>query len=263
MVADMISATHHDPLRASAYSCPVAITVASSLSVVDVRERPEFAPIVADRLWSAWWKPKRRALAFIEDLVHHNLDAEPIPVAVVAGWEGMFLDCRGDHVGSRCPAAVRAVGCSRPGRSDAPLEGSWRCPCSSGSRSGPCPRVRSRSPLDRSCRCRGDRYRPALGSAHLAGTPPAAPPGGHRRALCRPGLCREGGRRGARQRSRPTPTRRCGLGCRAIRSACSTAASPNTARSPDPSPGPNRQPQSSIARLRHPAEAMHQEFVRG
>ena len=61
------------------------------LSVVDLRERPDFAPVVADRVWHAWWKPKGYELAFIEDLVWQNLNNEPIPVALVAHNEGVFL----------------------------------------------------------------------------------------------------------------------------------------------------------------------------
>ncbi len=62
-----------------------------SHSIVDLRERPEFAPIVADRVWRAWWQPKGYALAFIEGLVQQNLNDEPIPVALVAHDAGTFL----------------------------------------------------------------------------------------------------------------------------------------------------------------------------
>lgn len=60
-------------------------------SVIDLRKRPEFAPIIADRIWRAWWKPKGYALSFIENLVRQNLADEPIPLALVAHDEGTFL----------------------------------------------------------------------------------------------------------------------------------------------------------------------------
>ena len=63
---------------------------ASSHSIVDLRERPDFAPIVADRVWRAWWEPKGYALAFIEGLVRQNFDNEPIPFALVAHYQGTF-----------------------------------------------------------------------------------------------------------------------------------------------------------------------------
>ena len=64
---------------------------APSYSVVDLRERPDFAPVVADRVWRAWWKPKGYALAFVESLVRQNLNSEAIPFALVAHDEGNFL----------------------------------------------------------------------------------------------------------------------------------------------------------------------------
>jgi GNAT superfamily N-acetyltransferase len=60
-------------------------------SVSDLRERPYFAPTVADRVWRAWWEPKGYPLAFIEDLVQQNLDNEPIPFAIVAHSQETFL----------------------------------------------------------------------------------------------------------------------------------------------------------------------------
>ncbi|MGE8131790.1 GNAT family N-acetyltransferase [Methylobacterium sp. NPDC080182] len=60
-------------------------------SVVDLRERPEFASIIADRVWRAWWEPKGYALSFIEKLVQKNLNDELIPLALVAHVGGTFL----------------------------------------------------------------------------------------------------------------------------------------------------------------------------
>lgn len=63
----------------------------SSPSVVDLRERPEFASIIAERVWRAWWEPRGHALAFVDNLVQQHLDDEPIPLALVAHDGGTFL----------------------------------------------------------------------------------------------------------------------------------------------------------------------------
>ncbi|MGU3286313.1 GNAT family N-acetyltransferase [Methylobacterium mesophilicum] len=66
------------------------MTIAFPL-VVDLRERPEFASIIADRVWRAWWEPKGSALASVEKLVQQRLDCKPIPIALVAHDRGTFL----------------------------------------------------------------------------------------------------------------------------------------------------------------------------
>lgn len=60
-------------------------------SIIDLRERPEFAPIVADRVWRAWWKQSGYPLSFIEGLVQQNLDGRSIPFAIVAHKGADFL----------------------------------------------------------------------------------------------------------------------------------------------------------------------------
>lgn len=60
-------------------------------SVIDLRKRPEFAPIIADRIWRAWWEPNGYPLSFIEKLVQQNLNDEGIPLALVAHDGGTFL----------------------------------------------------------------------------------------------------------------------------------------------------------------------------
>jgi GNAT superfamily N-acetyltransferase len=60
-------------------------------SINDLRDRPEFAPIVADRVWRAWWEPKGYSLSFIEELVQQNLEGRPIPIAIVAHNGADFL----------------------------------------------------------------------------------------------------------------------------------------------------------------------------
>ncbi|RYB06139.1 GNAT family N-acetyltransferase [Lichenibacterium ramalinae] len=60
-------------------------------SVADLRERPEFAPVVADRVWRAWWKPKGHALAPIAAFTRTCLADAPIPSALVAHDATGFL----------------------------------------------------------------------------------------------------------------------------------------------------------------------------
>lgn len=67
-----------------------AVSTASPC-VVDLRERPECAPIIADRVWRAWWEPNGYTLAFVESLVQQNLNDEPIPFALVALDGDTFL----------------------------------------------------------------------------------------------------------------------------------------------------------------------------
>ncbi|MEJ1936694.1 GNAT family N-acetyltransferase, partial [Nostoc sp. NIES-2111] len=61
------------------------------VTVTDLRDRPEFAPVVADRVWRAWWKPKGYPLSFIEGMVSQNLGNSPIPLALVAHNGTAFL----------------------------------------------------------------------------------------------------------------------------------------------------------------------------
>jgi GNAT superfamily N-acetyltransferase len=60
-------------------------------AVSDLRDRPEFSPLVADRVWQAWWRPKGYPLDYITGRVAENLDPTPIPFAVVAHDGDRFL----------------------------------------------------------------------------------------------------------------------------------------------------------------------------
>lgn len=60
-------------------------------SITDLSERIEFAPIVADRVWRAWWKPKGYSLSFVEQLVQQNLKDHSIPFAIIAHNGTTFL----------------------------------------------------------------------------------------------------------------------------------------------------------------------------
>ena len=65
--------------------------VLPSFSIVDLRERPEFASVVADRVWRAWWKPKGHELGPIQEFMLKCLEDDLIPSAVVALDGNIFM----------------------------------------------------------------------------------------------------------------------------------------------------------------------------
>jgi GNAT superfamily N-acetyltransferase len=62
-----------------------------TFAISDLRERPEFFDVVADRIWQAWWKPHGRPLDYISGRLRENINAEPIPLALVAHAGDRFL----------------------------------------------------------------------------------------------------------------------------------------------------------------------------
>ena len=64
---------------------------ATSFSISDLRQRPEFFDIVADRIWRAWWKDSGHPLEYITGRLGENLAAGPIPIALVAHDGAAFL----------------------------------------------------------------------------------------------------------------------------------------------------------------------------
>jgi GNAT superfamily N-acetyltransferase len=54
------------------------------ITVSDLRDRPEFQQILADRIWRAWWQARGTPLALITSRVAENLGPGPIPSAFVA-----------------------------------------------------------------------------------------------------------------------------------------------------------------------------------
>jgi GNAT superfamily N-acetyltransferase len=60
-------------------------------AISDLRQRPEFLDFVADRIWQAWWKADGHPLDYIAGRLHENLNAEPIPLALVAHQGSAFL----------------------------------------------------------------------------------------------------------------------------------------------------------------------------
>src|ERR1700694_4428689 len=54
-----------------------------SFTLSDLRQRPEFFDTVADRIWRAWWRADGYPLDYISDRLRENMDATPIPFALV------------------------------------------------------------------------------------------------------------------------------------------------------------------------------------
>ena len=61
-------------------------------AISDLRQRPEFLDTVATRIWQAWWKDSGHPPDYIAGrLVRENLNADPIPFALVAHDGAEFL----------------------------------------------------------------------------------------------------------------------------------------------------------------------------
>jgi GNAT superfamily N-acetyltransferase len=59
--------------------------------ISDLRDRPDFAATVADRVWRAFWKKDGHPLELLTGLVHQNFGPGPIPTALVAHEGERFL----------------------------------------------------------------------------------------------------------------------------------------------------------------------------
>jgi GNAT superfamily N-acetyltransferase len=60
-------------------------------SVSDLRTRPDFGRVLADRIWRAWWQARGTPLSLIARRVADNLGPGPIPSAFVAHDGDRFL----------------------------------------------------------------------------------------------------------------------------------------------------------------------------
>ena len=60
-------------------------------TISDLRQRPEFFDAVADRIWRASWKEIGYPLDYITGRLNENLNAEPLPLALVAHNGAEFL----------------------------------------------------------------------------------------------------------------------------------------------------------------------------
>ena len=55
-----------------------------NFAISDLRKRPEFAEVVAERIWSQWWQSRGVPLDTIRGWLRENLNAAAIPLALVA-----------------------------------------------------------------------------------------------------------------------------------------------------------------------------------
>src|SRR5258708_12003764 len=62
-----------------------------SFTIPDLRQCPEFFDIVADRIWQAWWRADGHPLDYISGRLRENMNATPIPFALVAHDGKSFL----------------------------------------------------------------------------------------------------------------------------------------------------------------------------
>jgi len=60
-------------------------------TISDLRRRPEFFDAVAMRIWQAWWEPSCTPLNYISTRLRENMEATPIPFALVAHDGEKFL----------------------------------------------------------------------------------------------------------------------------------------------------------------------------
>jgi GNAT superfamily N-acetyltransferase len=65
--------------------------MSANLAISDLRQRPEFFDTVADRIWRAWWKERGFPFNYIAGRLEENLNAEPLPIALVAHEGATFL----------------------------------------------------------------------------------------------------------------------------------------------------------------------------
>ncbi|NBJ09989.1 GNAT family N-acetyltransferase [Microvirga arsenatis] len=61
------------------------------VAISDLRERPDFADTVADRVWRAFWKDNGHPLSLLAGLVQESLREGPIPTCFVAHEGALFL----------------------------------------------------------------------------------------------------------------------------------------------------------------------------
>lgn len=60
--------------------------------ISDLRQAPDYAGVVADRIWRAWWRDDGYPLDHIQDLLQENLRHDGAPIALVARTTGGSAD---------------------------------------------------------------------------------------------------------------------------------------------------------------------------
>lgn len=66
---------------------------ASLPQISDLRDHPEFAGTVADRVWQAWWREQGVALGEIDAMVSDCIDGPDMPLSLVAHDGPDFYGC--------------------------------------------------------------------------------------------------------------------------------------------------------------------------
>src|SRR5213596_2367795 len=64
---------------------------AMPFTISDLRQCPEFFDTVAERIWQAWWRDDGHPLDYISGRLRENMNATPIPFALVAHDGKSFL----------------------------------------------------------------------------------------------------------------------------------------------------------------------------
>jgi len=62
-----------------------------NVTISDLRQQPAFFDAVADRIWRAWWKERGFPADFIAGRLRENMNASPIPFALVAHRDETFI----------------------------------------------------------------------------------------------------------------------------------------------------------------------------
>jgi N-acetylglutamate synthase-like GNAT family acetyltransferase len=62
-----------------------------SYTISDLRQQPAFFDAVADRIWRAWWKERGFPADYIAGRLRENMNASPIPFALVAHRDETFI----------------------------------------------------------------------------------------------------------------------------------------------------------------------------
>jgi N-acetylglutamate synthase-like GNAT family acetyltransferase len=65
--------------------------VSFSFTISDLRQRPDFFDTVTMRIWQAWWEASGTPLGYISERLRENMEAAPIPFALVAHDGETFL----------------------------------------------------------------------------------------------------------------------------------------------------------------------------
>ncbi len=62
-----------------------------NFAISDLRERPDYFDVVADRIWRQWWEPRGFSSSYIRERLTENITSVRLPVALVAHDADRFL----------------------------------------------------------------------------------------------------------------------------------------------------------------------------